>query len=405
VARMNDFIRLELKKTGTRNILSIGVMFIVILLIQPIAQGRMDVVDDEGNPHSGLGAWRIYRERAVEGIMTEDFLFAMRDHYLNSVDRKFIEGEVDTERKLGLRLSFPQDQLHLTLNYTYFHERGTARNDFNLTDGQIADFYENRQYGVVAYLSEKTNGFSYTDDQIERIAEKAVGVDTPFVYKYSMGWQHLKLFLQITLWLFFIFLSFLLADVFSKNRPKGIEQIALSTKESRRRLPGYKIGAACMAATVAYAAYIGVLSVFVLIVFSFHGWDASVQIGTHSIYSLNMLEETLVYIFMGYFATIVATHFILFLSMLFRRGEVVLAVSAAYFYLIETYKMGVGETVRNVMTFMPQNFVVGSLDTEKIYFIGDLMLPYAGVALFLGALYIIFFRVSIQLMMKRYYLQ
>jgi hypothetical protein len=160
-----------------------------------------------------------------------------------------------------------------------------------------------------------------------------------------------------------------------------------------------------MAATVAYAAYIGVLSVFVLIVFSFHGFDASVQIGTHSVYSLNMLEETLIYVFMGYFSTIVATHFILFLSMLFRRGEIVLAVAAAYFYLVETYKMGIGETVRNVMTFMPQNFVVGSMDTERLCFVGDFMLPYAGVALFLGVLYILFFGTSIRLMMKRYYLQ
>jgi hypothetical protein len=55
--------------------------------------------------------------------------------------------------------------------------------------------------------------------------------------------------------------------MFSKNRPKGIDQIALSTKESRRSLPGRKLAAACLAATVAYAVYIGVLSVFVLIAF------------------------------------------------------------------------------------------------------------------------------------------
>jgi hypothetical protein len=67
--------------------------------------------------------------------------------------------------------------------------------------------------------------------------------------------------------------------------------------------------------------------------------------------------------------------------------------------------MGIGETVRNVMTFMPQNFVVGSMDTEKLFFVGDFMLPYAVVALFLGVLYILFFGTSIRLMMKRYYLQ
>jgi hypothetical protein len=67
--------------------------------------------------------------------------------------------------------------------------------------------------------------------------------------------------------------------------------------------------------------------------------------------------------------------------------------------------MGVGETIQRVMTFMPQNFLIRPLDIENLYFVGDLMLPYAVVALFLGALYISFFRLSIGLLMKRYYLQ
>jgi hypothetical protein len=396
---------LELKKIFNRNVLAIGLMFIVVVLIVPVTQGEMDVLDDEGNFHSGLGAWRIFKERTVEGLMTEDYLFAMREHYRNSVDRPFIEKETDEARKLGLKLWFPQDQLHLTLNYTYYTDYATGHNEFNLTDEQITGFYENRKDGLIAFLSEKSNGFSYTEEQIERIAEKAAGVNTPFVYKYSMGWQYLKLFLQLTLWMFFIFLSFLLADMFSKGHLKGVDGIALSTRESRRSLPDYKIGAACIASTVAYFVYIGVLSVFVLVVFSFHGWDASIQIGTRSFYSFNMLEDVLIHVLLGWFATIIATHFILFLSMIFKNGKIVLAVAILYFYAVETYKMGISETIRNVMFYMPQNFVIRIMDVENLYFIGNLMLPYAAVALFLGALYIAFFRVAIGLMMKRYYLQ
>jgi hypothetical protein len=402
---MNKFIRLELKKTWNKNILAIGLMFIAILLIIPVTQGQTEVLDDEGNPHSGLGAWRIYKERTVEGIMTEDYLFAMREHYRTGPDRPFIEGTDTTARRLGLRLTFPQNQLHLTLNYTYYTDYNTAHIEFNLTDEQITGFYENRKDGLIAFLSEKSNGFSYTDEQIERIAEKAAGVDTPFVYKYSMGWQFLRLFLQYTLWMFFIFLSFLLADMFSKGHLKGIDGIALSTRESRRGLPGRKIGAACIASTVAYFVYIGVLSVFVLVVYSFHGWDASIQIGTRSFYSLNRLEDTLIYVLLGWFATIIVTHFILFLSMIFKNGKIVLVVAILYFYAVETYKMGISETIRNVMFYMPQNFVINIMDVENLYFIGTLMLPYAAVALFLGALYIIFFRIAIGLMMRRYYLQ
>jgi hypothetical protein len=56
---------------------------------------------------------------------------------------------------------------------------------------------------------------------------------------------------------------------------------------------------------------------------------------------------------------------------------------------------------------MPQNFVNALLDfnSRKLFFVGDAVLPYAAVALFLGVLYIIFFRVAIGLLMKKYYLQ
>lgn len=139
-----------------------------------------------------------------------------------------------------------------------------------------------------------------------------------------------------------MFLAFILCEGFSRNGSKGIDKVTLSTKESRRKLISYKLGAASVFSTIAYFAYITIVLLFVAVVYTLHGWDSSVQIGTTTFYSMNQLQEALLYIAMGYFSTLVVTHLILFLSVIFKRGKLVLAISLIYFYLVNTYQMGRG---------------------------------------------------------------
>jgi len=404
---MNRFIYLELKKIRNKNNLAICVLFFIIILVPLFYYARVDVLDDKGNVHSGIGGWSILQERTapVEGVMTTEYLFKMREHYQNSVDKAFIEGEVDTERNLGVKLEFPQNQLHWTVNFPYHRGRTTANNDFNLTDEQITNFYENWGNSFYDHLSDEINYFPYTKHQNELISEKMKSVQTPFTFKYNMGWQFLKIDLSWTLYIFFIFLSFVLSDSFSKDNIKGIDQIILSTKESRRKLINYKVRAACITSTFAYLVYAGMILIFIAIVYSFHGWDIPLQIGAKCFYSLNLLQEGIIYILMGYFAAIVITYCILFLSLLLKRGRVVLAISIIYFCNVETYKMGTGEIIEKVNIFMPQNFVEGLLDIENLFFVEDMILPYVVIALGLGLLYISFFKIAMKLLMKNYYLQ
>lgn len=104
----------------------------------------------------------------------------------------------------------------------------------------------------------------------------------------------------------------------------------------------YKLGSACVFSTIAYFVYIAIVLLFITAVYTLHGWDSSVQIGTTTFYSINQLQEGLLYILMGYFSTLVVTHLILFLSVVFKRGKMVLALSLIYFYLVNTYQMGRG---------------------------------------------------------------
>ncbi|CQR58233.1 ABC transporter permease [Paenibacillus riograndensis] len=402
---MRNFISLELKKIRNKNTVIISLLFLTIILIPWVQTAQsIDVLDDEGNIHSGLGGWQILRERTVEGTMTTDYLLQMKQNYQNSVDKPYIEGEVDTDRKLGKRLTFPHDALHWELNFPYEKYR-VLDNSLNLTDEQLANFYVDWKGSFTEYLSNEQNLFPYTEKQIEIISQKMQKVTTPFLFKYDSGWEYLKIGLLHTIHLFFMFLAFILCEGFSKNGSKGIDKVTLSTKESRRKLISYKLGAACVFSTIAYFVYIAVVLLFITAVYTLHGWDSSVQIGTITFYSMNQLKEGLLYIAMGYFSTLVVTHLILFLSVVFKRGKLVLALSLIYFYLVNTYQMGRGALIEKVMVFMPQNFINNLIGIENLYFVGNTVFPYVFVALFLGTVYILLSRIGISIWMRRYYLQ
>lgn len=402
---MRNFISLELKKIRNKNTVIISVIFFIVILFPwfQIAQS-IDVLDDEGNIHSGIGGWKILRERTIEGTITSDYLLQMKQNYQKSVDKPYIEGKVDLDRKLGKKLTFPHDSLHWELNFPYEKYR-VINNSLNLTDEQLSNFYENWKGSFTQYLSNKQNLFPYTAKQIEVISQKMQKVPTPFLFKYDSGWEYMKIGLLNTIHLFFMFLAFILCDGFSKNSTKGIDKVTLSTKQSRKRLISYKLGAACVFSTIAYFIYIAIVLLFVTVVYTLHGWNSSVQIGTVTFYSMNQLQEGLLYIAIGYFSTLVITHLILLLSVIFKRGKVVLVISLIYFYLVNTYQMGRGALITKLMIFMPQNFLNNPIGIENLYFVGNTVFPYVFVALLLGCIYIILARIAISIWMRRYYLQ
>lgn len=396
---------MELKKIWNKHTAVITLLFMILILIPMFKSAQSPyVLDDEGTIHHGIGVWKILKERTVEGVMTTSYLLQMKRDYDTSVDKPYIEGEMDTERKLGIKLDYPQNMLHWTLNFPYNVNR-MLDNRLHLTDEQLASFYDNWKGSFPEYLSYEHNLFPYTDEQIAMISRKMENVFTPFVFKYDMGWEHLKIYISDTIYLFFMFLVFILCEGFAKNSSIGIDKVTLSTKGSRGRLINAKIGAACIFSSVAYFIYIVMMLVFLAVIYTLHGWDSSVQIGTMTFYSINALQEGVLYIAMGYFATIVVTHLILFLSVVFKRGKWVLATLLIYFTLVNTYQMGRGDLIETIMVFMPQNFVYDLISINRLFFVGNIMLPYAVVALFLGSVYILLFRIGIQLWMRKYYLQ
>lgn len=411
---MKNFIRLEIKKFLNRSTFVISSLFMIIIIIQLIIiQGAIPnawtieahILDDEGKFHSGFGAYRIVRERNadIEGYVTPEYLAKLRKH--NFVDRKYIMGQARPMGDFGVQLINPYVTLFTVLNIPY-EGPGTQEVGFLWEEKEDALFYENWKVSYPGKLIyEPNDNFGFTDRQLEIVSEKMKNIETPFLYKYCEGWVFMNRFISKTLYLFLIMLSFILCDVYGKNNGKGIDQIILSGKESRRRLIGYKNLSAITVTTILYASYIGILLLYTAVVCTLHGWDASAIFGIITFYySLNMLEMTLICILMGYVASLVVTYLILFLSSLTKEGYMVLILMLPSIYIIDKYSMGTVEPFKSMMPYMPQNFVNRSISLYTARFIGDIVLPYAAVGLLLGLLYIILLKIGISISMKNYYL-
>lgn len=411
---MKKFIRLEIKKFLNRSTFVISSLFMMIIIIQLIIiQGAIPntwtieahALDDEGKLHSGFGAYRIVKARNadIEGYVTQEYLTKLRKH--NFVDRKYIMGEARSMEDFGGQIINPYVTLFSVLNRPYGGPT-TQENGFLWEEEEDALFYENWKASYpINLIYEPNDNYGFTDRQLEIVSGKMKRIETPFLYKYCEGWIFLNRFVSKTLYLFLIMLSFILCDVYGKNNGKGIDQIILYTKESRRRLIGYKNLSAIAVTTILYASYIVILLLYTAVVCTLHGWDASSIFGIATFYySLNMLEITLICILMGYIASLVVTYLILFLSSLTKSGYMVLVLMLPFLYIINKYSMAIFEPFKSIMPYMPQNFVNRSISLYTVRFIGDIVLPYAAVGSLLGLIYIILLRIGISISMKYYYL-
>jgi len=401
---MNSVTRLELKKLHNKKNYLIGIIFFVMITVLMLTRSSIDVVDSDGKFISGIGSWKILKEQGIssDGWVTVDYMKKEREKYQNSVNKLYIEGIRTDDRELGLKLDHPHMMLFANLNIPY-RAFNTMNIDMNLNDEEIESFYENWPNAVERYLGQ--SHLKYSEEEIEVIVKKAEQVKTPFYYEYNRGWHTLGYQMRETFYIFLIYIAFVLCDLLAKDNENGIEQMTLSTRDSRKGLYIRKLHASEIFSSIAYLFYIGLLLIYSSIVYSLHGANSSIQfLDVINIFSLTMWQAVFIEFIVGYFSTIVITHFVLFLSALFKRGKIALLICVIYLYLVNDYKMSISDSIQNIMYFMPQQFIQGVTRTEKLTVIGSLVMPYALVAIFLSTIYILIFRLISKIVMKHYYI-
>lgn len=401
---MNSVTRLELKKLHNKKNYLIGIIFFLMITILMLTKSSLDVVNNDGEFIRGIKSHKILKEQGIssDGYVTFDYMKEEREKYQNSINKLYIEGIRREDRDLGLRLEHPLGLLFSSLNFPYGHFN-TLHHDMNLSDEQIESYYENRPNAIAKYFEQPH--FKYTEEEVEVIVKRAEKVKTPFYYEYSRGWSELDVKYSATFYIFLIFIAFILCDLLAKDNENGIEQIALSTRDSRKSLYIRKLHAAEIFSSIAYLCYVGLLLIYSSIVFSLHGANTSIQFfDMVSVFSLTTWQAVFIEFVVGYFSAIVITHLVLFFSALLKRGKAALFICVIYLYLVNDYKWSISESVQNIMYFMPQQFIQGAIHTENLTVIGSFVIPYALVGIFLSIIYILILRFASKMVMKHYYI-
>lgn len=402
---MKGLMRLEFKKFVNTNNSVLIIIFILVIISSIISVSKVDVIDNNGNFYSGLGGWRILdnQARVSDGFVTKDYMMKEKRRYDKSYSKPYIEGTSKEDRKLGLKLTYPQDSLFFTLNVPYGEDVLTAYNDMNLTEVQMQDFYENWPRSVIEVL--KRTKSTYSEKEYQLIYSKSSEVETPFYYAYNMGWQAFSNSLEQTWWLYAIFLSVLFASVFEKHSTFGLSEIILYNPGTRKSLYHYKLSAQLIMGTVVYLIYILSILLVVGIIYGLHGWNASIQFfDSLNIFSIVVWQGVLFKLLIGLFTTFLYIYLVSFLSLLFKSSKATITIFILQEVLLSYKVNGLAETYSFLYNLIPRNFLQGIFSTSKLYFIGTKIIPYGFVALLLACLYIFILRSASRFLLKNYYI-
>lgn len=402
---MKGLTRLELKKIIHSNSAILLVIFFLIILSSIVSISSVDIIDNNGEFYSGIGGWKILSEQAKvsDGYVTKEYMLKEKERYDRSNGKPYIEGTRKEDRKLGLKLVYPQDFLFMTLNAPYGQDILTTYIDMNLTEQEMEDFYANWPKTVIEVL--KKTETPYSDQEYKLIYSKAKAVEEPFYYAYNMGWQAFSNSLEQTWWGFAIFLSVLFASAFQKNSTVGMSEITLYNRESRKRLYGHKIFAQLLFGASVYLMYILSILLIVGVIYGLHGWNSSIQfIDSVNIFSFKVWQWILFKIAVGLLATFIYVYFISFLSLLLKNDKETIVVFTLLELLL-TYKSNwLANTSEVAFNLLPQNFIRGILSTNKLFFIGDQIVPYGFVTILIGCLYILILEFAGKWLLRNYYI-
>lgn len=401
---MNSILKYEIKKINNKSNWLSSLIFLLTIIVILIPHTGTDVVKNDGTFQSGIKSWGILEEqgKSYDGKLDLSHMKKVRNMYQEGVEKAFIEKKVRHHRDLGLLLEFPSSPLFWEMNFPYSPSL-PPRHDMNLEDYQLEAYYANWIKKAKDIL--KVEYPQLNASQLEAIDRQLKSIDTPFYYEFNWGYWRLSYYMEMTLYIFFIYLAFLLSSICARNEIQGVNQIDISTKNGKFILFNNKIKAGVIVSTLAYLAYIIFLISYTGIFNSLHGWNASIQFleGVY-IFNLRIGQYFLLKVLLGWVITIVITYIMVFFSALIKNGVLTLIILVLLFYLINKYMNSTDPMIKSVMYFMPQNFMNEFLGIGRIYIIENMIIPYAVVGVALSFLYIIIIRQVAKIVMYNYYM-
>lgn len=363
-------------------------------------------VDQDGEVVNGLGAYRVLLEASkdIEGAMDEAYLKNLVEKYEASIDKQYMDEHRGFLGTGGMtKYMFP----NYFINYAYYGQYMSNGNDkigldyeFLSSEEQFYQKYGEAALEHILFENEFAGITKFTEQQKEVLEEKIAGLQTPFKVAYWHGLSNFMNWYNIEYPVFFVALAFMLACVYAKDSFSGINELVLSSGNGRKE----DFMARCIAgnlfmATV-YLVFVGVLVTEHGAIASPHGWQASAQTYWYNcIYNISIGSGILLKLAGGLLGGLVVGNLIMLISMAIKNVRITSIISVVFIIVL----INASSTYSQIKLLFPLQFSSDAVVTD-FFVIGDILMPYYILIVFLTIIYVSVIIWLMQLSIKRYYL-
>jgi len=341
---------------------------------------QLSVIDQNGNGYSGVKAAGILKDSREKQLLSQTRIEDIMAEYLaytkNSGTNSQVEKYQFLSEKMYRTYYLPNRDLFtlIATNYESFGDNRSLKETYEENIGK--DFYKARSERTEQWLNIKVNQQLLTEKEKEYWLEKDSKVG---IYEYGnfKGWRSI---LDSTSWLVLIMIVICIgiAPVFAGEYQTKTDSLLLSMRYGKNKLIKAKIITSILYTSILYWGITIGYSLIYFMVLGTQGGGLPIQLYDNSYpisYPMMMNQAVILFIIVGYLATLCIMSVTLFMSAVFKNPYAVI-IAAFLFIIIPSFlyfNMG-GYLWQHLLALIPSKIIEFKFNDYITYSFENFML-------------------------------
>lgn len=361
-------LRFEVKKifSKTKNRMAVAVLLVILIAVSILTINRVEYIDENGNPSTGILAARSLREEKNRwaGYLTEDtFRKALdKNREINNSQEALSEDIAEQDKAYAKKQGISGIMDVMIYAFSDYRDYNYYVVD-SLSDEEAGAVYERRLATLKAYLDSGEETFTQKEKAF--MIQKYEELKTPFYYEYIDGWAALLQNISTFLLILALVIGFLVSGIFSDEFQMKADSIFFSTRFGRNRGISAKIKAGIGITTGFYLVFVLLYTGIVLFVLGADGADCPVQLDLwRSTYNITFLQAYLFIVLGGYIGTVFAATLAMLVSALTHSTPTAMIVPFVVLCVFPFLSRII--TLPGVCSFFPDQLMEVYLDIKDV---------------------------------------
>lgn len=408
---MGKLIFYEFKKLWNKTTLlaiCMLVMFIAIMSGIYYVYYENAIITSSGEKVGGIGSYWVLKKESseLEGEVNQKYLDNFVQKFESSIENKKFSERFGMDfmrfNVASYLLNFPAD-LDKTSNFS-------MRFDYDYLKSQD-EFYKQYKKGIKKVIRKEQNTmkkrndfrwYIYTDEQLKAIDKKIDSLKEPFKVSYYQGIEKIIIDFVMQFWVLLVTIGFILSGIFSRDSRNGIDEIGLASAYGRKKNMNSKIIAGNIFSTIVYFIFVATLFILNGAFASLSGLDMSVQVMMQTcLYNMSVGTAMLIIVFMGLLGTIVIANLIMLVSISTKYVKLSAMSSIAIILIL----VELSKTTNMLQLHLNPVHFSTMIGPHTPIFIGNIMLPYFVISIFIASVYLVIIRIATTIQYKKYSLK